>query len=308
MKRREFLSLTLVAGFPAFLASLSRNRLPLLRSGVLWKSLQSGESTQLIFSRIIHTALEKSWAGLPIGECMERIGELFLGTQYVGGTIEGPGPEVCRVDLTRLDCVTFFENALCIARILKKGKTSFDDFLEEVTFTRYRGGKLTDYTSRLHYTSDWIYDNEKKNVVRNITKELGGKEYQLKVSFMSENPQYYQALVEFPEFIPVIAWLEQEINKRSHWYIPQKKVRKAQRHLQTGDIIAFATSKEGLDYSHTGMAFRDERGKLRLFHASSAKNRVILDTELHEYVRSVETHIGITVARPLEVSSTSASN
>jgi hypothetical protein len=193
---------------------------------------------------------------------------------------------------------------LCISRILKKDKTSFDDFKAELTFTRYREGILTDYTSRLHYTSDWIYDNEKKKVVRNITKEIGGEELPLKVSFMSKNPQYYQALQEFPEFIKIMALLEKEISTRKHWHIPKNKIKEAQKHIQTGDIIAFATDKEGLDYGHTGLAYRDDRGKIRLLHASQQKKKVLLDTELHEYTQTIETHTGITLVRPLEVKQT----
>ncbi len=238
---------------------------------------------------------------LPIGKCMGNIAMLLVGTEYAGGTLEGEGPEACRVDLTGLDCVTFFENVLCISRILKKDKTSFDDFMAELTFTRYREGILTDYTSRLHYTSDWIYDNEKKKVVRNITKEIGGEEFPFKASFMSKNPHFYQSLKEFPEFIETIAMLEKEINKRKHWYVPKSKIKEAQKHIQTGDIIALATDKEGLDYGHTGLAYQDERGKMRFLHASQRKKKVLLDTELYEYIQSIETHVGITIARPLEV-------
>ena len=263
------------------------------------------EDTQLrthqIFAQIIKSAKEKKWESLPIGECIGNIGLLMVGTEYVAGTIEGEGPEICRVDLTGLDCVTFYENVLCTARILKKGKTTYDDLIAELTLTRYRGGKLTDYTSRLHYTSDWIYDNEKKKVVRNITRKIGGKEYPVEVSFMSKNPGYYPALKEFPEFIKTIAAFEREINKRRNWYIPKSKVRKAQRDIRTGDIIVLATNKKGLDYAHTGLAYRDEKGKVRFLHASSEKNKVMLDTELYKYIQSVETFIGITVARPQEV-------
>ena len=263
------------------------------------------EDTQLrthqIFAQIIKSAKEKKWESLPIGECIGNIGLLMVGTEYVAGTIEGEGPEICRVDLTGLDCVTFYENVLCTARILKKGKTTYDDLIAELTLTRYRGGKLTDYTSRLHYTSDWIYDNEKKKVVRNITRKIGGKEYPVEVSFMSKNPGYYPALKEFPEFIKTIAMFEKEINKRRNWYIPKSKVRKAHRDIRKGDIIVLATNKKGLDYAHTGLAYRDEKGKVRFLHASSEKNKVMLDTELYKYIQSVETFIGITVARPQEV-------
>jgi len=308
INRREFFSLAggICASIhlmrPQFIGLLLRHENSYSSQDEELRIAQNKESrTREIFSQIIKRAKREGWQSLPIGESVGNIALLLVGTEYVAGTLEGEGPERCRVDLTGLDCVTFFENMLCISRILKKGKTSFDDFKAELTFTRYREGIMTDYTSRLHYTSDWIYDNEKKKVVRNITRDIGGEEFPLKVSFMTKNPQYYQALKEFPEFIKIMATLEKEINKRKHWYIPQRKIKEAQKHIQTGDIIAFATDKEGLDYGHTGLAYRDERGKIRLLHASQKKKKVLLDTELHEFTQTTGIHTGITLARPLEV-------
>ncbi len=137
--------------------------------------------------------------------------------------------------------------------------------------------------------------------MKNVTEELGGEELPVRVSFMSENPGYYPALREFPEFIETIAGVEKEINGRKHWYIPRREIKSVQKRLRTGDIIAVATNKKGLDYSHTGLVFRDEKNKIRFLHASSAKKKVLLDIQLHKYIRSVETHTGITVARPLEL-------
>jgi len=308
MNRREFFSLAMGFGasmfllYPEFVSLSSRNGNFYGARGRALRTVQDRElKTKQIFHEIIKRARKEGWTSLPIGECMGKIALLFLDTEYVAGTLEGEGPEICRVDLTGLDCVTFFENVLCISRILKKGKISFDDFRDEIIFTRYRGGILTDYASRLHYTSDWIYDNEEKKVVRNITKEIGGEEFPFKVSFMSKNPHYYPALREFPELVEKMANLEKEINKLPHWYIPKRTIREAQKYIQTGDIIALATDKEGLDYGHTGLAYQDERGKIRFLHASQKKKIVRLDEELSEYIQSVETHTGITVARPLEI-------
>jgi hypothetical protein len=308
INRREFFSFAAAIGSSMFILC-PKSISFLSKEGNFYSALekeptaaQNKESeSKEIFNKIIKLARKESCTSFPIGELMGKIGLLFLDTEYVAGTLEGEGQEICRIDLTGLDCVTFFENVLCISRTLKKDKTSFADFKDEIIYTRYREGILTDYTSRLHYTSDWIYDNEKKKVVRNITKELGGEEFPFKVSFMSKNPHYYQALMEFPEFIETIINLEKEINKRQHWYIPESKLREAQKHIQTGDIIAWATDKEGLDYGHTGLAYRDKRGKLRFLHASQSKKKVFLDKGFYEYAQTIKTHIGITVARPLEV-------
>jgi hypothetical protein len=301
MNRREFVHSTSVLGISLFLKPLPHFFIPSNQNRNIPNDQAKEQETREIFTRLVQRTLIEGWASLPIGQCMGKIAALFVGTNYVGGTIEGEGPEVCRVDLTGLDCVTFYENTLCLARILKKGKTSFNDFIHELTFTRYRNGILIDYPSRLHYTSDWIHDNEKKNVVENITRELGGEYFPVRVSFMSENPGYYQSLREYPEFIKTIADIEKEINRRKHLFIPREKIKKAQKHLQTGDIIAVATNKKGLDYSHTGLVMQDEKGRIRFLHASSVKDKVLLDTELYKYIKSVKTHIGITVARPLRV-------
>ncbi len=301
MNRRDFFYAALVFGTPFLLRMKPAIFSPKKMETNWLMDPDEEEKTRDVFIRIMHHALLDSWASHPVGECIGKIAEFFIGTEYAGGTLEGKGPEICRVDLKGLDCVTLYENALCLARILKKGRTAYDDFIAELTYTRYRRGILTDYTSRLHYTSDWIYDNERKKVVKNITRDLGGEEIPVRVSFMSENPGYYPALREFPEFIEKIAGIEKEINKRKHWVIPREKVKSVQNHLRTGDIIAVATEKKGLDYSHTGLAFRDENRRIRLLHASSVEKKVLLDSEIYRYIQSIETHTGITVARPLEV-------
>ncbi len=72
-------------------------------------------------------------------------------------SLEKDGDEQLVINLTGLDCTTFLENSLALARCIKKGTTSFEDYLEELQFIRYRDGVIDGYTSRLHYFSDWIY-------------------------------------------------------------------------------------------------------------------------------------------------------
>jgi len=274
------------------------------KADTLAKVLSNDEkqaASREIFKKIVAKAKAENWVQLPIGQMMANIGLMLQGTDYVGGTLDGEGGEVCRVDFTGLDCVTFFEVALGTSRIMKKGKDTFEDLVNEITMTRYRGGNLTDYTSRLHYTADWIYDNAQKGVVKDVTKEIGGEKLPLKVNFMSQHPKYYPPLVADSSLIAVMAKHENAINARQYFYIPKADVAKIAPLLKTGDIIAISTNKEGLDYSHTGMAYRDEKGVLRFLHASQTKKKVILDTALHDYLAGVKSQTGITVARPVEV-------
>lgn len=263
------------------------------------KNTDTVATTKYIFAQAMRRAAKDNWHRKPIGELMGEIAILLQGTPYVGGTIEGV-PEMCRIDLTGLDCVTLFESVLGMARIIKRKEYTFDALIEEVTLTRYRQGVLDGYPSRLHYTSDWIDDNVIKGVVQDITRDLGGVIFPNTVNFMSTHPQYYKQLKDNTEVRERIAEIEIQVNARTRYYIPKDRIEIVETHLNTGDIIAIATSKDGLDYSHTGLIYRGTDGDARFLHASSQKKKVVLDVRIGEYVNSVKSNTGITVVRPLE--------
>ena len=270
-------------------------------------------STGYIFDHTIQEAVRRDYHTLPLGECMGKIGQMLIGTKYVGGTLEEI-PEKCVLDLNGLDCVTFFENSLNIARALKIKQTefkknpfavTFQDVLDQIEYTRYLDGSVDGFTSRLHYTSQWIKDNEKKGVVKDITKSLGGKPIVFNVSFMSTNPQYYPQLVSSEWSVKRMKLYEYEVNEDKHWYIPNAQVKDIESKLQTGDIIAITTNKAGLDYSHTGMIIKNDKGMALFLHASSAKKRVYLDKRISTYLAGTPTSTGITVLRPIDPSAKS---
>ena len=140
----------------------------------------------------------------PINDVLVDIGKSFIGTDYLAYGLEADGDEQLVVNLTGLDCTTFTENSLALARCVKKDETSFDDYLEELQFIRYRNGIIDGYPSRLHYFSDWITNNTSKGVVQDETKKLGGIPIKFKLDFMSTHPESYEQLKENPELIPII--------------------------------------------------------------------------------------------------------
>ncbi len=287
MKRRQFL---------LFLTSLPVLR-PLQKRQ---RDTADGALTRFILSRMMQKAHTEGWHTLPIGELMCRFGELFVGTLYIPGTLESPdGTEQYRVDFTGVDCFTFVEATLCLARAFKRGTPTYEGFREEVHWTRYRNGQPGDYPSRLHYTADWLNDNERRGVLRNITRELGGQPLRLAVSYMSRHPHQYPALRMRPELLEHILATEQQINAQQHWYIPREAVPGILEYLRPGDIIAFSTSRRGLDYAHLGLAY-PIAGVPHLLHASQSARKVLIDQPLDRYLASVPTHTGVTIARPLE--------
>ena len=260
---------------------------------------------QEIFNRIVNKAEAGNWKALPIGDLIGRIAMELNGTPYVGFTLEvSKDTESCVVNLKGLDCVTFFEDALCMARMLKRGKSSPDALLAEVQYTRYRGGKMGDFTTRLHYTTDWFVDNEKKGVVKILTPELPGAEpFTQKVGIMSQRPQNYRQLKAHPELIPAIRRFENEINARSMKYLPMSKLAAATHLLQTGDIVGVATSEQGIDIAHTGLCIKDDRGIVHFMDASSSKKnmKVVLEEDISKCLNWSPKLTGVMFARPLEV-------
>lgn len=228
---------------------------------------------------------------------MDETAKFFLGVPYVGKTLEYE-PERLIVNLREMDCMTFVENVLALAEASASGTPSWQTYLEKLQQIRYRDGKIEDYTSRLHYTSDWIYENEKKGLIADITKEIGGVPLAMDVSFVSTHPESYMQLQSHPEYIAVMAKKEKEINSRQYYYIPKEEIDKQEAQIRTGDIVCFVTSIKGLDISHVGIIHK-EGDKMTFIHASSGKKRVIINEEsLQDYVLGIKKSKGIMVLRP----------
>lgn len=244
--------------------------------------------------------VEESVKSMPLGDAIVEIGKSFLGTDYVGGTLDKNMGESLVVNLTGLDCVTFVENCLTFARCVKQGKTSFDDYKSELKKIRYRDGAIDGYASRLHYFCDWIWDNESKGIVKNITAEIGGIEYNKKIDFMTTHTKSYKQLSNSTELEGVKA-AEEAINSRNYYYIPTKDISKAYDLMQNGDIIATTTNIGGLDVTHTGYIYKEGGGTYFLHASSKSKQVIISQNELADYVAEDSKKTGIMIARPQEV-------
>lgn len=252
-----------------------------------------------ILTRLAEQAGREGWRDLTFGELVGTIGMNLRGTPYAAGTLEGT-TEVCRVDLKGLDCVTFFETSLGIARILARGEElAADRLLEEITLMRYRGGTVEGYPSRLHYFVDWVADNQQKGIVTDVTPSLPHAVPDTRtIDFMSTHTDAYAALKNDAANRKRIVAIEREINARDRYWVPKRYIGETEKNLRTGDIVGITTSISGLDVSHTGLCYRDEKGRLRLLHASVTKKEVVLDTDLHAYLAANRSQTGIVVVRP----------
>ncbi len=246
-------------------------------------------------------AVSKDLENQPIGDVIASIGKSFIGTDYVAHTLEKGDKENLVINLTGLDCTTFLETDLTFARCIKEKKTTFENYEKELTEIRYRNGELDGYPSRLHYFSDWIYNNVKKGIVKNITKEIGGEPIKFHVDFMSNHPDLYKQLKANPKFVPVIRKQEESINKREYYYIPQTKVAKVEDKIHNGDLIAITTNEKGLDIGHVGIAVKMDDGRIHFMHAPNVGYKVQITKEpLADYLLRIKKHTGIIVLRAQE--------
>jgi N-acetylmuramoyl-L-alanine amidase-like len=244
-------------------------------------------------------SVDHDLAGKPIGVVMQSIGSSFEGTPYVANALEVPGEEKLVINLRGLDCVSLVENTLTISRCVKLKNTSFGEYRKQLQYVRYRGGIIDGYPSRLHYFTDWIYDNQQKQVLRDVSRELGGVRYEKKINFMTGHPSSYRQLAE-KDFLERLRATEKELNERLRYFIPKEQIDAAGEGVEAGDIIAITTTVEGLDVSHTGIAARRE-GILHLLHAPIVGSDVqTTSSSLAEYLSNNAKHTGIMVARPLE--------
>lgn len=265
---------------------------PYLLSGQTICSPESREKLESTLQRL--SQMDDSVKSLPI--LITEIGPWFLGTAYVEKTLELPGEEQLVINLTGLDCTTYVETVLSLALQAKTGNLTFKDFEKNLEWIRYADGKRNGYPSRLHYFSDWIFQNQEKGLLKDITSEIGGIPYANQPSFMSQNPQYYPQLSN-PEYVMAIQDTEAKIKMRTSYYIPKERIADMEKSILSGDLIAITSSLSNLDIAHVGFAVV-KNGRIHLLHASSQSKKVeISDKPLSEYLQNIKSQSGIMVSR-----------
>ena len=246
-----------------------------------------------------YIAYIKPFKSLQLSEVIVKSAYFFLNKPYVASTLEFE-PEGLVINLRELDCTTFVETVLALSRAVKLyDNPSFEDFCGQLRNIRYRRGTVGDYTSRIHYFSDWIYENETRGHVKDVTKEIGGVSHMLKLNFMSTHPDSYKQLKSNSKFVDAIRKKEVEISGRNLYsVIPEARISSCGKQMKDGDIVCFVTDIEGLDISHVGFIYFD-KGRLTFIHASSSAKKVIINPQdLSGYMERNKRNTGVMIVRP----------
>jgi len=236
-------------------------------------------------------------SNLSVGELVLKIGNDFKGTPYVGKTLDLTIEEALVVNLHELDCTTFVENCLAIARTIKSGKLTFESFTSELEKIRYRNGQLNGYVSRLHYFGEWITNNAEKGIVEDISSKIGGVKCPILLNFMSTHPDSYPQLTANPALIKEIKQIELKVSAQPYFFIPKEKIAAHENKIQDGDLVAFVTKIPGMDVSHVGILFNKD-GRIFLLNASLSGGKVeTTKVPLADYLKNSKNTTGIFVVR-----------
>lgn len=233
---------------------------------------------------------------------MVYFGRRLRGIPYVAHTLEKKGEERLVVNTREMDCTTLVENCTALSLCMKDGDKSYGAYKRNLQKIRYRGGKINGYASRLHYFTQWIEDNTKKGIVKEV--QIKGAPFTatqvIDVYYMSRFPEKYEALKNESTLVKAIRDYEQEINGKTYRYIPREQLgdSKALRYaVKDGDILAIVTRIGGLDTSHIGIAVWHKDG-LHLINASSIHHKVVEEPmTLQMYMKKHPKQMGVRVIR-----------
>lgn len=230
----------------------------------------------------------------------------LLGTPYVGGTLEKE-PETLTVALSQTDCILFVEACFCLAETSQQDDHSFEAYCRNLRKLRYRNGITDSYSSRIHYTSEWILQGSRRlkengqPLLCELSEEFSQTPLNQQFSYMTEHSDRYPALVRHPEQIPGIAAVQDLLNQQAYYYIPKEKLASCLDRIQEGDMICYVTNVKGLDISHVALAkvhTAEGQRTVNFIHASSVGKKVMEDNQtLLEYVSSQKSCIGIRLIR-----------
>jgi hypothetical protein len=254
------------------------------------------------FEAIVAKGQAENWRALAIGDRLVKVALELEGTPYQGFTLEiDDRVESPSANFEGMDCWTFFEICLGMARMFETPKTRYapQDLLDQIELTRYRGGVCRgNYLDRIHYLAEWYIDNDKRRTIDDLTRRFPTERMPPQCGEMTRLWKHYRYLKHNPELRTGMAAHEKRLNETPVFMVPKAKVAGLEPKLRNGDIIGIARHDHGSYCSHVGIIVVDEAGRRRFMHASTTHKKVVLDETVSAYLHKFKKHAGILVGRP----------
>ncbi|MGC2302357.1 N-acetylmuramoyl-L-alanine amidase-like domain-containing protein [Candidatus Binatus sp.] len=202
---------------------------------------------------------------------IEVLSRQFLGCPYKLDPLIGSSDiaEVFTVTLDGFDCVTYIETVVALARA-----SNVDDFADWLRKIRYEQGRIQ-WDRRNHYMTLWIRNNIRNGILKPFSIRA-------------------VPIVSRERILNVVPGLDPQRTRIK--CVPKVAVPRLQRHLQTGDLIFFVSTRKHLDTFHAGIIVRGDGTKVSMRHASRSQGSVV-EQKLSDFLKA-NRMAGVIVVRP----------
>lgn len=233
------------------------------------------------------------------GALVADVAKFHVGSPYYHEPQPSEEPRTIDITLTSHQCVSLIEQSIAVASCHLLGTRTTSCFVRMIEKLRYRHGRFQGYTSRLHYFVDWYNDNIKRGTLGHLGESHTFRLWKRKFQVMSKRPDRYPILKSASKRREIES-IEESLSNNPFPVIPKHEVARASDQFEHGDIIGIVTHHGGLAVTHVGLAFQAHDGTVRLLHASSYHERVVITVEdITNYIERTPKRQGIMTARPL---------
>jgi hypothetical protein len=204
------------------------------------------------------------------GSRIEVLSRHFLGHPYKPNPLIGSADttEVFTASLDGFDCVTYIETILALARA-----SNVDGFTKWLREIRYDDGRVQ-WGLRNHYMTRWIRNNARHGIIRRLSTP--------DIPILSRK-----------RVLNVVPGLDPQQTRLK--YVPKSAVLRLERHLQTGDLIFFVSTRKHLDMFHAGIIVR--AGKNFLMRHASRSQGAVVEQGLRDFIKA-NRMTGVIAMRP----------
>lgn len=214
------------------------------------------------------------------------IGQFFIGTPYVSNRLSRSNPEKVYFSFLDFDCVTFVENVLA----LYHSDGSKNQF--ELNLINYRYKDSINFEGRNHYLTSGLEKLVKLEIVSPINHVGNSKSLKKNIRYLSQH------LTNVHIDKAKIMAIEKSISNKVFYYFDSVTYFKNENSIMHGDIIAFLTTLDDLDFQHVGFVFIKDNKKY-ILHASQENKKVcISNLTIYEYLLKHKKLKGFQIYRP----------
>ena len=214
------------------------------------------------------------------------IGQYFKGAPYLSNRLSKSNPEKVYYSFADFDCVTYVENILAL--YYSEGANA--KFIENLIKIRYNDS--ISYENRNHYLMKGLQKMVALHILSPINNHFNSKSIQKNVNYLSKH------VISNNINMARIINIEKSISQKNIYYFDSTKDLKINDLIQNGDVIAFVSSRNDLDFQHVGFV-HFKNNKKYILHASQEKKIVcISDVTIDQYIFKNKKITGFQIYRP----------